>query len=758
MSHFDPSNNDCVRHVYNFESVYDYNRNGFNVFITSNDMKRLVKSCVDMEDGNTYSGPMLWIGIYVAITSFFCSLAMAADLFHGFRNRKFWFPCKYFSLNAASITVLTVAMKLPVDLSNSMPGYVDQTAKLGSMAFMCVMMANLMPSLASMDNKTLLANIIGLAILIIPMIVNICIQLTTNVIENRFFSSSKTKYDLMSFRIWACIYTVLMFLLLLILISLAITIPSSKKILELKYQAMSKTISNDQHIGMPIIEKLRQYVRRYWVMAESGSPQFVIATNPLSNACGIICMITLVSFIVIVLNIYFSDAYKDHQSDYKWATLAIFVTQFIGVIVGSIAPIFRCFTVLSFNLFSGNHLMVFKVEKYWTQKLWGWKESRLPFLSDARKSRACVHNLKNLILSFCIRFQNIVVVSCKMIGLIRVVLIILVMRCLYYWKSLKALLFNTHVASSSDDTNVDLSNYVLQIQDEMEFAETTVKGISNSMNHLIKKVKKEQHNDLLELLGISTSFEGVEKFDIDQVESLLSFAHVNTWSLPIVTLTCIAVALPNIHNDKATSLLKGVGDGFSYIYLVEESFNSAREYVNVQRATVNLWHEIEANYKWLDNTLKRNAYKGKTATEILKWFADKAGEIVIEVSTKGELLESFPNKLIVANSMYRIAQTILLNFQSNIEACSEEQLFALLSCMISDILSACLTNIPRLIATKCHEIVIEKREASVEAAARLLGRSEEIIRKLEGRELPSMDPNKMAFIDEWRLHLKRSIP
>ncbi|GKC77553.1 hypothetical protein Tco_1128327 [Tanacetum coccineum] len=109
--------------------------------------------------GDSESEPMVWIGIYIAIASLVCTLAMAADLLHGLRNKKFWFPCKYFTLNAASITVITVAMKLPVDLTSEMPNYIDQAAKLGSLAFMCMSMVNLMPSLASMDNKTLLANI-----------------------------------------------------------------------------------------------------------------------------------------------------------------------------------------------------------------------------------------------------------------------------------------------------------------------------------------------------------------------------------------------------------------------------------------------------------------------------------------------------------------------------------------------------------------------------------------------------------------------
>ncbi|KAJ0522768.1 hypothetical protein HanIR_Chr10g0486221 [Helianthus annuus] len=105
--------------------------------------------------------PMAWVGIYIAIASLLCDIAMAVDLVHGFRNKRLWFPSKNFTLNAASIAVVTIAMKLPVDLSTDMLQQIDEEAKLGSLAFMCTMMANFMPSLAAMDNKTLLVNIIG---------------------------------------------------------------------------------------------------------------------------------------------------------------------------------------------------------------------------------------------------------------------------------------------------------------------------------------------------------------------------------------------------------------------------------------------------------------------------------------------------------------------------------------------------------------------------------------------------------------------
>ncbi|GKF78812.1 hypothetical protein Tco_0234380, partial [Tanacetum coccineum] len=142
---------------------YPYRSFWINTTLSVHDVWKLQQYC-DHEyyadyQGKVYSQPMVWIGIYIAIASLVCTLAMAADLLHGLRNKKFWFPCKYFTLNAASITVITVAMKLPVDLTSEMPNYMDQVAKIGSLAFMCMSMVNLMPSLASMDNKTLLANV-----------------------------------------------------------------------------------------------------------------------------------------------------------------------------------------------------------------------------------------------------------------------------------------------------------------------------------------------------------------------------------------------------------------------------------------------------------------------------------------------------------------------------------------------------------------------------------------------------------------------
>ncbi|MFS7897718.1 hypothetical protein Hanom_Chr00s011261g01747351 [Helianthus anomalus] len=716
-----------------------------------------IDSCITNEEiSERFSKPMFWVGIYIAAASFFCTLAMAADLLNGFRNKKFWFPSKYFSLNAASITVITIALKLPVDLTTAMPSYVDQAAKVGSLGFLCTMMANLMPSLASMDNKTLLANLIGLCILVITVLVNVCIQIYTGVIDNYILLGGYMNFPIV-FTLSACIYMLMILLLLIIIIFSSLTIPTYKEILESKYQAISNISLVDQgpqNIQMSRVDQLRQHVRRYWVMAETGSPQFAMASNPLSTASGVICVMVLVMNVVMVLKFviinYESFVYEEigmgnqlgyGGSPYKWSASAVFLTQSIGCTVGIIAPISRCFLVFSFK----NYFMVLKVEKYWTQKLQEWRESPIRFLSSSRRSRSLIYNSKTIFLRLCIGFQKVIVIMCKVIWLIVTIVPVFVVRC-----------FTPLTTSRTDDIDTGLKDYVLQIDNERELAEQTLKGISKSMNSFISKAEKEQPNNLLELLKKSTGFQGVEIFDADHVQPLHSVEFVNSWSLPIVTLTCIAVSLPNIRKDIVESLLTSVDEGLSFTRRVEESLNSASEYVSIQKATWILWHEIETKCRWLDNPLAENVFEGKTATEIIEWFSDKSKEIVTKISqsTNGEPVGNPSKALMAANSMYRITQTILLRYQSNTEPITKKQLFAHLSRMIADIFCACFTNIPRVIRLRCQESVIEKREASVKVAANLLGKTTKIIERPETREIPSMDDDQMAYIDQWRLYLR----
>ncbi|GJV28954.1 hypothetical protein Tco_1385402 [Tanacetum coccineum] len=298
----------------------------------------------------------------------------------------------------------------------------------------------------------------------------------------------------------------------------------------------------------------------------------------------------------------------------------------------------------------------------------------------------------------------------------------------------------------------DLRQYVLQLQEDMELSDRTLKSISRSVNHLILKAEKQQPNNLRKLIEVSKGFKGVAKYDSLHVPPLSAEQYLDCWSLPLITLTAIAISLPKIQNDIVDRLLRSVSDGLTYVTLVEESLNATDDYARVQKAAKVLWVEVEVSNKWIGNNLKNHAHEVNTAGLILQWFKNTAKNMVTEVQSMdiGSANDNSIYRSICASLMYRITESILLSYHTNIDELTQEDLFTELSSMIADILAACLTNLPQVIVTKCHESVIEKRESSVNAAAQLLGETTQIINTLQDRELPDLDPSELPFIDKWR--------
>ncbi|KAI3815463.1 hypothetical protein L1987_15131 [Smallanthus sonchifolius] len=125
-----------------------------------------------------------------------------------------------------------------------------------------------------------------------------------------------------------------------------------------------------------------------------------------------------------------------------------------------------------------------------------------------------------------------------------------------------------------EKTNLDQSQYVLQLENEMELAERTLKGLSKSMNKMIQQGEKKQPNNLKKLiLEKSTKyFHGVKMFDNNYHHAHYSPSreeYLEGWSLPVVTLTTIAITLPNIEKAEVESLMKSVREDLEYVTLVE---------------------------------------------------------------------------------------------------------------------------------------------------------------------------------------------
>ncbi|KAM0054115.1 hypothetical protein Hdeb2414_s0006g00191411 [Helianthus debilis subsp. tardiflorus] len=171
---------------------------------------------------------------------------------------------------------------------------------------------------------------------------------------------------------------------------------------------------------------------------------------------------------------------------------------------------------------------------------------------------------------------------------------------------------------------IQMKKCILQIDNEKALAEKTLKGISQSLNSFISNAEKQQNNNLLELLDKCTEFQGVQIFDTDHVQSLLPVELVNSWSLPIVTLTCIVVSIPNMRKHTTGILSRSVGEGLSFTHLMEESLNCSSEYVNLRKASISIWHKVVYKCEWLDTPLAGNVFKRKRAIEIVKCFSNKA--------------------------------------------------------------------------------------------------------------------------------------
>ncbi|KAM0002778.1 hypothetical protein Hdeb2414_s0027g00695051 [Helianthus debilis subsp. tardiflorus] len=568
---------------------------------------------------NHFSAPMFWIGMYIALASLVCILAMVADLLHGFRSRKLWFPCKYFRINAAFLTVISVAMKLPVDLTGSMPGFVDKAAKLGSMAFMCTMMANLLPCLATMGNNELLSNIIALCVLVITLVVNVCIQIQTGVISTciGYYVDPHgviSMYDgpvistSSRINITATIYAIFLVVLLIVHVCSSVAILKSKKIIESKYQKGHYTASKEIQPSpgeLLTVEKLQKHVSNHWIMAGSGSPQFITACFHTTSASGVICLIValLHTYIIVRAAPLHMISNKQCGSNYGWSMVVILVVQFIGVMIGTIAPLSRCFSILNLKVSSeiiSKRFKLFKVECYWTQKLYNWKHTstRLPFRSH--NLEVVIETLKRLILNFCIGFQNGVVVVCKIIALIPFLFMICFLYCFRFMKWLLKAMCSS--LGKNLEGNNDLRPSVLQLEDEIELGERTLESLSKSVSQMILQGAKNQPKNLMKLiLGKSTSdFSGVKMFD--HVDHDVPFG--DCWRLPVVTLTTLVVSLPKIEKEEVDSLLESIREGLVYVKMVEESLNTTDDHASFQKAAETLWLEIIFDKKWLGNELQ----------------------------------------------------------------------------------------------------------------------------------------------------------
>ena len=302
--------------------------------------------------------------------------------------------------------------------------------------------------------------------------------------------------------------------------------------------------------------------------------------------------------------------------------------------------------------------------------------------------------------------------------------------------------------------HVGFNQYVILLEGEPQLPSKILKNICNEADKLIKVGQKNQPKNLIQLLQNSSNFNGVGRFDSSQVPSLHSQEPPNCWSMPVVTLAAISVALTNIAYENAPKLLVCIREGLSIVKLIEETLDRNGELESIINAAHVIWDEVDLYRKWNGNDLKSTRERGAMQKETLQNLSKIAEKNVRDfmAQTRDILMQNplnWPARVIAANSTYRITQTILLGMGDG-ELQDDGDLCESISITISNILAVCLTNLVQVITLKCHREDITEREESVRRAAILLGESKEILEILQQRELPSLDVEKAAKIDEWR--------
>lgn len=122
----------------------------------------------------------------------------------------------------------------------------------------------------------------------------------------------------------------------------------------------------------------------------------------------------------------------------------------------------------------------------------------------------------------------------------------------------------------------------------------------------------------------------------------------------------------------------------------------------------------------------------KNSREMLLELSGKAKAMVVEFLTSSSAKDplDWPARVVAANSMYRISQSVMFFADEGGE--DDEGVFERVCVMMADVMAACFTNLTNVMNVMCRGSEIEKREKSVGKAFKLLGKTEEILKHCSG--------------------------
>ncbi|KAK9081176.1 hypothetical protein Syun_030539 [Stephania yunnanensis] len=528
-----------------------------------------------------FSSPMPVIGLYVAGATLVCLLLMLCDIFSAIRQRKPWIPCHFFVLNSFTLTLLSVVTKICGDLNTSMPSALDQLSKLCGTSLACISIGFFRPSIVNMQESELSANLAALTLMVITIIANISLQISTGAI---FLFKAEHVINLV---------------LMLLLLSLTACVKS--RFTDYFTESFRRSI---KHMPRNIRTLKRCYMFSYFT-----SPQLLFCRFSHVAAIGMLCTVCCVVLLQAMVRAYRLDLGTKEVSDYKWSIWAVVGLQILTLNVGILAVVFRCIALASqmhsplFSLLKETSIFYFYQIQLLIHRNWELYYRALNYLRVVFKIfRVSEHILWPMLVG--VRIWAVCMDK-------PTVIMILAARDCFAWFVIKSGIDFGFSNCSRGDEGVVLGML------KKEFSDTVseLKSIPDFYSdHLLWKSYQDMEKCIKE--HSTNSMHCLHKFLGKPHQSAGLLKQISKSSDELLILVCLArmahLLAPLIPNDH--SLVSALDQAFEVIVFIHENTKptSVSSGLKVNCAK-DIWMNRSINNHWFQNDFIKHLNKGDTS-------------------------------------------------------------------------------------------------------------------------------------------------
>ncbi|OVA05140.1 hypothetical protein BVC80_8895g6 [Macleaya cordata] len=664
-------------------------------------------------DHNKYASPVPVIGLYTAAATLVCFLFMFYDVLVGFRRKKPWLPCRFFALNSFTLSLLSIATKLPVDITSSMPRAQDQLSKLTSTTLVCICIGFFMPSLGVIGNTECFSNMAALTVLVVTIVVDVCVQMVTGVI--------------FIFKVEHVIVLVCMLVLLAVLWSSTLDINCGKGlVIDHNRRIFEKGLTGKQG-SKTMIKRLKWC----YVYSFSSNPQFVLCQISHCVTIGMVCTISFLVLSEAMLrtlvqkDFKFSTITEGGDCDYGWSVWVVVVTQILTILLGILAVGFRWLTLVThMNLGRFQHWnKMFKIPSYWFyESIFGklycmpFKYSKMGFMNFFQVLEDLVGTVLYMMQTGIAWTNESVVLLCL---LVREILSWVTRNCTkiccgFFARGSAKVAPVLDLVKTEEEYkevvytgDIGLKKWILGIgfKDMSRWIQVNKKDSPTHLIEFILKNSPSKHESLTQKMEqIGLKFSGTSPYEY----------NVSCLSV-VILVRMVSVALPPAF---AETVIHTLDEAFEIIYFVDRKLNP-KNFNNKAKSML-------AKDVWMCRDITSHWFQKKFIRPSLKKYYSKTCSIVVDgdessrSSSERDLALGIIRALkqnsfgFLIPELHTICEFIIREYASIQELCDQmKQLFV-------DMLHLFLSKLPEAIFKDVVESPIEECEERVSLALKFL--------------------------------------